>query len=70
MDGTGGDDYLDIVADAYMKMIEERLSALVDSAGLDEGSVEIVTEEDGVYLRIRDAALFSTARAEVRAESR
>ena len=70
VDGSGGEDYLDVFAEAYMKMIEERLRALVEAAGLDESSVEVVTEEDGVYLRIRDAALFATAQATLKPTGR
>ena len=55
-----GDDVVNVFAEAYMKMIEERLRDLVEESGLDATSVEIVREEDGVYLRIRDAALFAT----------
>ena len=58
-----GDDVVNVFAEAYMKMIEERLRDLVEESGLDATSVEIVREEDGVYLRIRDAALFATAQA-------
>lgn len=58
-----GDDVVNVFAEAYMKMIEERLRDLVEESGLDASSVEIVREEDGVYLRIRDAALFATAQA-------
>jgi chemotaxis protein MotB len=60
---TDGDDYIDVFAEAYMDMIEERLTALVAEAGLDSSTVEVVVEEEGVYLRIRDAALFPTAQA-------
>lgn len=70
VDGNGGEDVVEVFAEAYMKMIEERLQALVDSSGLGPESVEVVTEEDGVYLRIRNAALFASAQAEVLQESR
>lgn len=70
VDGEGGEDYLDVFAEAYMAMIEERLRALVEAAGLGDESVEIVQEEDGVYLRIRDAALFGSASATLKDESR
>lgn len=60
---TDGDDYIDVFAEAYMEMIEQKLAELVAEAGLDSSSVEIVVEEEGVYLRIRDAALFETAQA-------
>jgi chemotaxis protein MotB len=70
VDGEGGEDVIDVFAAAYMKMIEERLQALVDSSGLSAESVEVVTEEDGVYLRIRNAALFASAQADVLPESR
>ena len=60
---NAGDDVVNVFAEAYMKMIEERLRDLVEESGLDASSVEIVREEDGVYLRIRDAALFATAQA-------
>lgn len=70
VDGEGGEDVIDVFAEAYMKMIEERLRALVDSSGLSAESVEIVTEEDGVYLRIRNAALFASGKAEVLPQSR
>jgi chemotaxis protein MotB len=64
VDGEGdSDDVLDLFAEAYMKMIEERLRALVEASGLDSESVEIVTEEEGVYLRIRNAALFASGSA-------
>jgi chemotaxis protein MotB len=69
VDGDGGeDDPIEVFAGAYMDMIEERLAQLVADAGLDESSVEIVVEEEGVYLRIRDAALFETAQASLNPE--
>lgn len=67
---TEGDDYIDVFTEAYMEMIEQRLSELVLEAGLDSTAVEIVVEEEGVYLRIRDAALFSTAEATLSPEGR
>lgn len=70
VDGEGGEDYLDVFAEAYMAMIEERLKLLVEEAGLGAESVEIVTEEDGVYLRIRDAALFASGSATLKTASR
>ena len=63
VDGSGGEDVIDIFAEAYMEMIEQRLLELIESSGMDEGALEVVTEEDGVYLRIRDAALFESGRA-------
>jgi len=70
IDGAGGDDYLDVFAEAYMEMIAERLEALVAESGLDPESVEIVVEEEGVYLRIRNAALFGSGQAALLPESR
>ncbi len=70
VDGEGdSDDYLDVFAEAYMKMIEERLRSLVEASGIDASSVEIVTEEEGVYLRIRDAALFASGQARLLSKS-
>ncbi len=63
------DDYIDVFAEAYMKMIEERLQALIDASGLEASAVEIVTEEEGVYLRIRDAALFPSGQARLLSKS-
>ncbi len=65
---NAGDDVVNVFAEAYMKMIEERLRDLAEESGLDSTSVEIVREEDGVYLRIRDAALFATAQANLTPE--
>lgn len=59
---------VDLFAEAYMKMIEERLRELVRSSGLDERAIEIVREDEGVYMRIRDAVLFTTARANLTPE--
>jgi len=64
-DEGDSDDVLDVFTEAYMKMIEERLRELVTASGLDASSVEVVREEEGVYLRIRDAALFASARADL-----
>lgn len=63
VDGEGGEDYIDVFAEAYMEMIVERLEQLIVDSGLDSGSIEVVTREEGVYLRIRDAALFPSGRA-------
>jgi chemotaxis protein MotB len=68
VDGEGGDDYVDVFAEAYMKMIMERLAALVAEAGLDSTVVELVREDEGVYLRIREAALFETGVAALKPE--
>lgn len=65
-----GEDPIDVFTSAYMAMIEQRLRELVEASGLGPESVEVVTEEDGVYLRIRDAALFATGEAIVRTEAR
>lgn len=63
VDGEGGEDYIDVFAEAYMDMIVDKLEQLVLDSGLDSGAIEIVTREEGVYLRIRDAALFPSGRA-------
>lgn len=63
VDGEGGEDVVDVFAEAYMDMIIERLQALVTESGLEPGAVEIVKEDEGVYLRIRDAALFPSGSA-------
>ena len=67
---TQGEDYIDVFADAYIEMIETRLLDLIAEAGLDESTVEVVVEEEGVYLRIRDAALFATAQAALQPQGR
>lgn len=63
IDGEGGEDVIDVFAEAYMEMIVEKLETLVEESGLEPGAVEVVTEEEGVYLRIRDAALFPSGSA-------
>lgn len=70
VDGTGGEDVIDVFAEAYMEMIVERLETLVEESGMETGAVEIVTEEEGVYLRIRDAALFPSGSANLINEGR
>lgn len=65
VDGNEGEDVVDVFAEAYMDMIIERLRELVVQSGLEEGAVEIVKEDEGVYLRIRDAALFPSGSATV-----
>lgn len=64
----GADGYIEVFTEAYMAMLVERLSELLAAHGLDERSVEIVTLDDGVYLRIRDAALFRSGDAQLAPE--
>lgn len=66
----GNDEHLDTFTEAYMSMLAERLARLTAAQGLDERTVEIVTLDDGVYLRIRDAALFASGDATLGAEGR
>lgn len=57
---SGGpvDDVLEMFTEAYMRMLTERLERLAAEQGLDRRTVEVVTLDDGVYLRIMDAVLF------------
>ena len=66
----GVDEYLETFTEAYMAMLAERLAQLTEAQGLDSRTVEIVTMDDGVYLRIRDAALFGSADATLGPEGR
>ncbi len=66
----GVDAYLETFAEAYMAMLAERLERLIEAQGLDSRTVEVVTLEDGVYLRIRDAALFASGDAVLGSQGR
>jgi len=56
-------DVLDVFTEAYMRMLAERLERLTVEQGLDRRTVEVVTLDDGVYLRILDAVLFRSGDA-------
>lgn len=66
----GVDAYLETFTEAYMAMLAERLERLIEEQGLDSRTVEVVTLEDGVYLRIRDAALFASGDAVLGSQGR
>jgi chemotaxis protein MotB len=55
------------VSKAYLEMIAERLRAFVEEEGLQR-EIEVERNEDGVYLRMRAAALFPPGEAAARGE--
>lgn len=58
---------IDRISKAYLEMIAERLRQFVAEEGLDR-DVEVERNEDGVYLRMRAAALFPPGQATARGE--
>jgi chemotaxis protein MotB len=64
-DGEGVEDEIARLAEEYLDLLAAQLRAAADSAGVAEDLIEIVREEDGLYLRIRNAALFESAQVQV-----
>jgi len=68
-DGSGDDDQVERVAAEYLALLEGQLRTSVEEAGLDDSQIEIIRDDDGLYLRIRNAALFESAQVLVRPQA-
>ncbi len=68
-DGSGDDDQVERVAAEYLALLEGQLRTSVEEAGLDDSQIEIIRDDDGLYLRIRNAALFESAQVQVRPQA-
>ena len=68
-DGSGDDDQVERVAAEYLALLEGQLRTSVEEAGLDDSQIEIIRDDDGLYLRIRNAALFESAQVRVRPQA-
>ena len=68
-EGSGVDDEVEQVAREYLLLLEQQLRSSVEEAGLDESMINISRDDDGLYLRIRNAALFESAQVQVRPEA-
>jgi chemotaxis protein MotB len=62
-----GAPWIEVFTDAYLERIRERLQAFVDENDL-EGTVRVVMESDGVYLRIETVVLFGSGEAAIRSQ--
>ena len=68
-DGSGDDDQVEQVAREYLLLLEQQLRSSVEESGLDDSMIVITRDDDGLYLRIQNAALFESAQVRVRPEA-
>ena len=68
-DGSGDDDQVDELAREYLILLEQQLRASIEESELDESTIYITRDENGLYLRIQNAALFESGQVRVRPEA-